>query len=82
MAVWHACRIPFDGRPAVYARFGRELMREESHDFFWERLAEPFGQLRVSLVDFERPLLARGTGMVNGSISGFVLCCVYLCAGV
>jgi hypothetical protein len=29
---WHACRIPFDGRPAVYARLWGELIREESDD--------------------------------------------------
>jgi len=45
-AVWHACRIPFDGRPAVNARFGRELMREESHDFSgrdWPNLSDSRG---------------------------------------
>jgi hypothetical protein len=31
---WHACRIPFDGRPAVYARLWGELMREESETMF------------------------------------------------
>jgi hypothetical protein len=36
----HACRIPSDGRPAVYARFGRELMREESHDGEWPNLSD------------------------------------------
>ena len=56
------CRIPFDGRPAVYARFGRELMRQESDDFSGERLAGSFGQQRVSSVDFGLPLLARGMG--------------------
>jgi hypothetical protein len=32
---WHGrgCRIPFGGRPAVYARFGGELMRQESDEF-------------------------------------------------
>lgn len=57
-------------------------MRQGSDDVFWERLAESFGQPRVSLVDFELPLHARGMGMVNGSIHGFVLACAYLYAGI
>jgi hypothetical protein len=75
------CRIPFDGRPAVYARFGRELMRQESDDFSGERLAESFGQPRVSLVDFGLPRLARGMGMFNGSIHmpPCFLVCICIC---
>jgi hypothetical protein len=79
----HACRIPSDGRPAVYARFGRELMREKPR---W-RVAEPFGQPRVSLVDFELPLplllLAcwwEGRGCLTDPSLGscFVVVCIYV----
>jgi hypothetical protein len=52
-------------------------------NFRRETQAESFGQQRVSSVDFELPpALARGMGMVNGSIHGVVLACVYLYAGI
>ena len=62
------CRIPFDGRPAVYARFGRELMRQESDEFSGRDWPNLSGRRACRQLIFGLPLLARGMGMFHGWI--------------